>query len=453
MASRARVFLFAGIAGPPGKRKNDSSGSRGSRAHPVLEMLKRLRELYDRVRSPHQLPANLRRLIQQLAIPAEMFARDPHPTLLAVKGVQGLKMRQDDITQVGALKWRRRISLIQMGVQMGVDSSEDPWRTMTRAADHYSVGTREIKHLARFLRRGDVAVREHRNAQLRLDGADRVVLGGPCVEIRACAPVDRERGDATTFRDARDLHAVRVLAVPASADLERHRHVHGAHYGMQYPRHQRLIPEQRRAAQPAADFLGRTAHVHVDDLGAEGDVGARSRGERRRVCAGELHQARLGLALEIGRASCRESVAGAEVGGASRRRHTRYIGDWSSDVCSSDLATSASSLSSAEPHSRPQTFLAGQPMFTSMIWAPRATLARAAAASAAGSAPASCTKRGSGSPSWSMRWRDLLVCHRRMSEVIISDAARPAPRARHSSRNGRSVTPAIGASTTGEGRT
>src|SRR5437879_7442393 len=24
---------------------------------------------------------------------------------------------------------------------------------------------------------------------------------------------------------------------------------------------------------------------------------------------------------------------------SSRRRHTRYIGDWSSDVCSSDLAT------------------------------------------------------------------------------------------------------------------
>src|SRR5437763_16619866 len=27
---------------------------------------------------------------------------------------------------------------------------------------------------------------------------------------------------------------------------------------------------------------------------------------------------------------------------SSRRRHTRYIGDWSSDVCSSDLAPAAS---------------------------------------------------------------------------------------------------------------
>src|SRR5437764_1219721 len=29
---------------------------------------------------------------------------------------------------------------------------------------------------------------------------------------------------------------------------------------------------------------------------------------------------------------------------SSRRRHTRYIGDWSSDVCSSDLAITAGML-------------------------------------------------------------------------------------------------------------
>ena len=41
-------------------------------------------------------------------------------------------------------------------------------------------------------------------------------------------------------------------------------------------------------------------------------------------------------------------------------------------------------------------------MFRSMIWAPSATFALAACASAAGSAPVSCTTRGSGSPSWFM---------------------------------------------------
>src|ERR1017187_10960889 len=36
-----------------------------------------------------------------------------------------------------------------------------------------------------------------------------------------------------------------------------------------------------------------------------------------------------------GQRMCRESLPGFFF--SSRRRHTRYIGDWSSDVCSSDL--------------------------------------------------------------------------------------------------------------------
>src|SRR6185503_10608067 len=58
--------------------------------------------------------------------------------------------------------------------------------------------------------------------------------------------------------------------------------------------------------------------------------------------------------------------------------------------------------------------------------------------------------RGSGSSSWVMRRCDLAVCQRRLSAVSISDAAIPAPSRRHNIRNGRSVTPAIGASARGE---
>src|SRR5690606_6726004 len=45
------------------------------------------------------------------------------------------------------------------------------------------------------------------------------------------------------------------------------------------------------------------------------------------------------LKAEIGRASCREREKSSVVGVAfsSRRRHTRFSRDWSSDVCSSDL--------------------------------------------------------------------------------------------------------------------
>ena len=85
-------------------------------------------------------------------------------------------------------------------------------------------------------------------------------------------------------------------------------------------------------------------------------------------------------------------------------------------------------------------------MLMSMICAPASTLRRAASAIICGSPPAICTTRGSGSPLWSMRRRDFSVCHRRTSQVSISPAAIPAPMRRHSRRNGRSVTPAIGAS-------
>ena len=46
--------------------------------------------------------------------------------------------------------------------------------------------------------------------------------------------------------------------------------------------------------------------------------------------------------------------------------------------------------------------------------------------------PAICTERGSGSPSWIMRMRDLRVFHKLMSLVTISETTRPAPSRLHS---------------------
>src|SRR5256885_16160887 len=95
MASRVRAFFFAVIVSPlPTQGKNLSSGRHGSLTHPVLEMLKRVRELCGRAGSPHQVPTNLRRLIQQAAIPAEMFARDPDSALPAVKEIRSEERRE-----------------------------------------------------------------------------------------------------------------------------------------------------------------------------------------------------------------------------------------------------------------------------------------------------------------------------------------------------------------------
>src|SRR5215472_10888521 len=131
-----------------------------------------------------------------------MSARDPDSGLLAVEAVNGIEMREDHITHVGAQQWPCLIS----EKKMLVDSAEDPWRTVARASNHYSVGTGEIKYLASFLRRVDVAVCEHRNRHARLDVANGWVLGATAEEIRARAPVYRECRNAAAFRDACNLH-------------------------------------------------------------------------------------------------------------------------------------------------------------------------------------------------------------------------------------------------------
>ena len=66
-------------------------------------MFARQRELRSRACSSHEIAADLRRISEALfAIPAEMFARDPDSGLLAVEGVQGVEMREDNITHLRA---------------------------------------------------------------------------------------------------------------------------------------------------------------------------------------------------------------------------------------------------------------------------------------------------------------------------------------------------------------
>src|SRR5437763_4376922 len=53
---------------------------------------------------------------------------------------------------------------------------------------------------------------------------------------------------------------------------------------------------------------------------------------------------------------------------SSRRRHTRYIGDWSSDVCSSDLALSRSIYKSGEQNAHDQPSAAPEYCVDSPLW-------------------------------------------------------------------------------------
>ena len=99
------------------------------------------------------------------------------------------------------------------------------------------------------------------------------------------------------------------------------------------------------------------------------------------------------------------------------------------------------------------TFFAGQPMLISMIRAPMSATIFAASAIGRASRPASCTEDGSSSPSSLRalaRTEGLAVSI--SPEATISDTTSPAPNRATIRRNGRSVIPAIGASSTGGSR-
>ena len=112
-------------------------------------------------------------------------------------------------------------------------------------------------------------------------------------------------------------------------------------------------------------------------------------------------------------------------------------------------ATCCSSASRAEPAAFLHTFLAGHPMLMSMMSAPSSTLRRAASANCWGSLPTIWTERMPSRALWRRRSVDFLEASSFGSELSISDTAMPAPSPSTISRRGRSVTPAMGASTTG----
>ena len=119
-------------------------------------------------------------------------------------------------------------------------------------------------------------------------------------------------------------------------------------------------------------------------------------------------------------------------------------------VASRIAAAAASSRINADPACWPSaTFFTGQPKLMSIMSAPRSTASRAASAMAVGSQPASCRALIPPQPSTSAIAMVLRFSRIIAQEAIISDTTMPPPSCLASRRNGRSVTPDIGARITG----
>ena len=118
-------------------------------------------------------------------------------------------------------------------------------------------------------------------------------------------------------------------------------------------------------------------------------------------------------------------------------------------VASMSLVASPTSFINAEPASWPTTLRTGQPKLISMMSAPLPCCSLAASAMLWGSQPTSCIDTGSSIGSHAAFWTDWRVSRMAASLAIISVTLRPEPYFRTSLRNGRSVTPVIGARITG----
>jgi len=104
---------------------------------------------------------------------------------------------------------------------------------------------------------------------------------------------------------------------------------------------------------------------------------------------------------------------------------------------------------SAEPASPLTTLRTGQPMLMSMIAAPRSALSLAASAISLGVQPTSCIDTGSSIASHSAFCTDCRVARIAAWLAIISVTLSPEPKPRTTLRNGKSLTPVIGARITG----
>ncbi|MNP28818.1 hypothetical protein D3C76_1218140 [compost metagenome] len=114
-----------------------------------------------------------------------------------------------------------------------LDLAKDPWPPLGSPANQQAIDPGGFQHRPGLFWRGDIAVGKNRDRHRLLDGSDGVVFGFAGVQVGACAAMHRQRLDAGLLGDPRHVQAVLVRPVPAGADLQGHRDVHGADHGVE----------------------------------------------------------------------------------------------------------------------------------------------------------------------------------------------------------------------------
>ena len=225
-----------------------------------------------------------------------MFARHAQTGVFAVEAIQLMHMRYQHAMDFPDL----RCGQVLAGVEEMLDLAEQPRAALCGAAYHHRIRAGLLQHVFDFLRRGDIAVGDDRDAHAGLDRSDGVVFGIAGVGAGAGASVYRQSLNAAGFGDPGDADGIAILLVPTGAYLERDRHIHRADHRFQQLSHQRFILQQRGTGHHVANFLGRTTHIDVDDLRAVIHVVLRGLRQHMRIGADDLHRDRIDLTFMVG---------------------------------------------------------------------------------------------------------------------------------------------------------
>ena len=172
------------------------------------------------------------------------------------------------------------------------DPSRQPRRAIGTPPDHHAIGARRRQRLTRILDARDVAVDDHGDRDSQLHRTHSRPVGFPLEEFVAGAAVNRDELNARLLRPARQFRSVEAGAVPAQPHLQRHGHLDRRDHRIDKRHRQIEIAHQRRPTGLARHFARRTAHVDVDDLGAQIDSDPRAFRHPLRLAAGELHHER-----------------------------------------------------------------------------------------------------------------------------------------------------------------
>jgi len=111
--------------------------------------------------------AKARRARNALGVPTDVLAGNPGAGIFAVEGVQVGQVPLQDGVDLGGSRRRQQRS----GRQVMLDLAKQPRPALSGAADHQAIGAGLPQHLAGLLRRVDVAVGDHRNADQALTDA------------------------------------------------------------------------------------------------------------------------------------------------------------------------------------------------------------------------------------------------------------------------------------------